>query len=217
MPSITSDDDLPVEGRLGMLLFVSNAALLEQEEKECVVNPPSKEGIKFCSSDDVLCGRGGGTNVHPGNRRFRDLVNASRRAYLKARKNDKPAISRSIVSAIREMNGRFLKKDEKSGLWHEIGDDGAREKTSQALRRRQRARQQQQMMMMQQGMPGMGGPGGMQAGPGGQQGMPGMGGPGGMQAGPGGLGGNAMGNRLCTPSPTPLHVGSSSLCCVNAD
>ena len=157
MPSIISDDYLPVEGssgggndpkeekedkaeddsdreakeKLGNLL-----SLLEQEEnKERVIIPPSKEGIKFCSSDDVLCGRGGGTNLHPGNRRFRDLVDASRRAYLKARKNDKPAISRSIVTAIREMNGRFLKKDEKSGLWHEIGDDGAREKTSQALRR----------------------------------------------------------------------------------
>ena len=108
----------------------------EDDEKEHVPIPPSKEGIKFYSRNDVLCGRGGGTNVHPGNRRFRDLINANRRAYLKARKNDKPAISRSIVRTIREMNGRFLKKDEKSGLWFEIGDDGAREKTSQALRQR---------------------------------------------------------------------------------
>ena len=98
--------------------------------------PPSTEGIKFYSRNDVLCGRGGGTNVHPGNRRFRDLINANRRSYLKARKNDKPAISRFIVRAIREMNGRFLKKDEKIGLWFEIGDDGAREKTSQGMRQR---------------------------------------------------------------------------------
>jgi hypothetical protein len=128
---------------------------------------PAKSGIKFYSRNDVLCGRGGGTNVHPGNRRFRDLINANRRAYLKARKNDKPAISRSIVRTIREMNGRFLKKDEKLGLWFEIGDDGAREKTSQALRQRapemrkilfedeqrmrneQLARQQQQAALMQ--------------------------------------------------------------------
>jgi len=98
--------------------------------------PPSKEGIKFYSRNDVLCGRGGGTNVHPGNRKFRDLINANRRAYLKARKNDKPAISRSIVRTIRENSGRFLKKEEKLGLWFEIGDDSAREKTSQALRQR---------------------------------------------------------------------------------
>jgi hypothetical protein len=98
--------------------------------------PAAKEGISFFGDNDVLSGRGGGTNVHPGNRNFRDLINLHRRAYLKARKNDKPAISRAIVRAIRDANGKFLKKDEKSGLWFEIGDDAAREKTSQALRQR---------------------------------------------------------------------------------
>ena len=164
--------------------------------------PPSKEGIKFYSRNDVLCGRGGGTNVHPGNRRFRDLINANRRAYLKARKNDKPAISRSIVRTIREMNGRFLKKDEKQGLWFEIGDDGAREKTSQALRQRapemrkilfedeQRQQQAQQEAFMQRQfmmhggqMPGMmGGMNGMN-----MQGRMGM--HPGMMGGMGGRGG----------------------------
>mmetsp|Transcript_5802 Transcript_5802/g.11869 ORF Transcript_5802/g.11869 Transcript_5802/m.11869 type:complete len:459 (-) Transcript_5802:518-1894(-) len=139
-----------------------------EHKAEAPTVQPSKEGIKFYSRNDVLCGRGGGTNVHPGNRRFRDLINANRRAYLKARKNDKPAISRSIVRTIREMNGRFLKKDEKQGLWFEIGDDLAREKTSQALRQRapemrkilfedeQRQQAQQEAMMrrrmMSQGM-----------------------------------------------------------------
>merc|ERR1712038_1933598 len=32
--------------------------------------------------------------------------------------------------------GRFLKKEEEDGLWYEIGDDLAREKTSQALRQK---------------------------------------------------------------------------------
>lgn len=98
--------------------------------------PPSEEGLSYFNDNDVLSGRGGGTNVHPGNRHFRDLINLHRRSYLKARKNDKPAISRAIVRNVRENNGRFLKRDEKSGLWYEIGDDAAREKTSQALRQR---------------------------------------------------------------------------------
>jgi hypothetical protein len=145
---------------------IANNAASTAFDKSTAVQP-SQSGIKFYSRNDVLCGRGGGTNVHPGNRRFRDLINANRRAYLKARKNDKPAISRSIVRTIREMNGRFLKKDEKLGLWFEIGDDGAREKTSQALRQRapemkkilfedeqrmrneQLARQQQQQALLQ--------------------------------------------------------------------
>lgn len=98
--------------------------------------PASLEGTSVFNDADVLSGRGGGTNVHPGNRTFRDLINMHRRAYLKARKNDKPAISRAIVRSIRDGNGRFLRKDEKTGLWFEIGDDAAREKTSQALRQR---------------------------------------------------------------------------------
>merc|ERR1712154_669863 len=71
-----------------------------------------------------------------GNCYFRALINKNREQYLRAKKNDKPFISLSIVSAIRQRNGRFLKNDEKSGLWFEIGDDAAREKTSQALRQR---------------------------------------------------------------------------------
>jgi hypothetical protein len=71
----------------------------------------------------VLSGRGGGTNVHPGNRVFRDLINLHRRAYLKARKNDKPSISRNIVRQIRATGGKFLKKIDANGLWLEIGDD----------------------------------------------------------------------------------------------
>jgi hypothetical protein len=98
--------------------------------------PAATVGISDYGENDVLSGRGGGTNVHPGNRNFRDLINLHRRTYLKARKNDKPAISRAIVRSIREVKGKFLKKDEKSGLWFEIGDDAAREKTSQALRQR---------------------------------------------------------------------------------
>jgi hypothetical protein len=108
----------------------------DNPEGDGALIPAAKEGISFFADSDVLSGRGGGTNVHPGNRNFRDLINLHRRAYLKARKNDKPAISRAIVRAIRDNNGKFLKKDEKSGLWFEIGDDAAREKTSQALRQR---------------------------------------------------------------------------------
>jgi len=121
--------------------FAENAATRDLLNKDLTMAEPapvaaSDEGIAFFNDEDVLSGRGGGTNVHPGNRTFRDLINLHRRSYLKARKNDKPAISRAIVAVIREQNGRFLKREDKSNLWFEIGDDAAREKTSQALRQR---------------------------------------------------------------------------------
>jgi hypothetical protein len=86
---------------------------------------------------DVLCGRGGSINSHPGNERFRQLVEKRKRVYLTARfKREKRLIANSILSEIRSIDppGRFLSRDPKSGKWYDIGDEKARDKTSQALR-----------------------------------------------------------------------------------
>jgi len=92
----------------------------------------------FIHPHDVLCGRGGGTNNHAGNEKFRALVNSKKVEYLHSVKREKPRVSRGIVRAVRNQHppGRFLQKDEKSGLWYDIGDQKAQEKTSQALRER---------------------------------------------------------------------------------
>lgn len=89
------------------------------------------------SQSDVLCGRGGLTNHHPGNVFFRRLVRIKQESYLRASKREKAGVAREIVDVIRNLSpsGRFLKKDTKNpGMWIEIGDRKAREKTSQALR-----------------------------------------------------------------------------------
>jgi hypothetical protein len=74
---------------------------------------------------------------------FRNLIDTYREQYLRSKKNDKPFISRTIVKTIRDRKGRFLKRDEASGLYFEIGDDEAREKASQALRQRAPERKRQ--------------------------------------------------------------------------
>ena len=95
-----------------------------------------RENIRTPHNHDVLCGRGGGTNNHIGNEKFRDLVNQKKRDYLNSSKREKPLVSKSIVDEIRNMSppGRFLQKNEATNLWFDIGDQKAREKTSQALR-----------------------------------------------------------------------------------
>uniref|UniRef100_A0A7S3KW51 DUF6824 domain-containing protein n=1 Tax=Amphora coffeiformis TaxID=265554 RepID=A0A7S3KW51_9STRA len=95
------------------------------------------EGVKDPRPHDVLCGRGGSINSHPGNERFRQLVDKRKRVYLTARfKREKRLIASSIVSEIRALDppGRFLQMEKSSGLWKDIGDEKARDKTSQALR-----------------------------------------------------------------------------------
>jgi hypothetical protein len=90
---------------------------------------------KKITSNDVLCGRGGLTNHHAGNIFFRRLVRLHQEAYVQATKRDKASVAKRIVDHIRNLNpsGRFLKRDS-NGIWVDIGDRKAREKTSQALR-----------------------------------------------------------------------------------
>jgi hypothetical protein len=98
-------------------------------------NYPLKN-IEFPHVHDVLCGRGGLSNNHVGNTHWRMLIAANKSIYVSLRKSHKILLSRSIVYAIRGQNppGRFLQKDGKSGLWYDVGDHKAQEKTSQALR-----------------------------------------------------------------------------------
>ena len=87
--------------------------------------------------NDVLYGRGGVINAHPGNERYRRLVADKKRAYLKAQfKREKRSIIQSIIDNVRNSDppGRFLLKDHDNGVWNDVGDDKARGKTAQALR-----------------------------------------------------------------------------------
>lgn len=88
------------------------------------------------SKNDVLYGRGGGTNHHDGNKRYRRMVEKRKVDYVNCKRIDKPLISLEIIREWRAQKppGRFLKLDESSGLWYDVGDRKAREKTSQALR-----------------------------------------------------------------------------------
>ena len=69
---------------------------------------------------------------HAGNKRYRDLIDSNKETYRISTKEEKTAISRSIVATIRNQQGRFLA--ERNKLWYDIGDAKATEKTSQALR-----------------------------------------------------------------------------------
>lgn len=94
------------------------------------------QGIEKPHDNDVLFGRGGNINNHPGNETFRKIVETKKRAYLTAQfKRDKREIADCIQTAIRNLDppGRFLAKDS-TGLWHDVGYEKARDKTSQALR-----------------------------------------------------------------------------------
>ena len=107
----------------------STDATSNEHETDSSMNP-----IAEPREADVLCGRGGAALRHPGNQTYRRLVNANKSLYITCLKTEKLKISRSIVAAIREQQGRFLERDAKNQTWYDIGDKKAIEKTSQALR-----------------------------------------------------------------------------------
>uniref|UniRef100_A0A7R9WX13 DUF6824 domain-containing protein n=1 Tax=Craspedostauros australis TaxID=1486917 RepID=A0A7R9WX13_9STRA len=84
--------------------------------------------------DDVLLGRGGATNNHIGNKRYRKIVSDFQQEYLTAKKKNKVVISRRIVAVVHSNGGRFLKRNTEIDAWEEVPHKKATEKTSQALR-----------------------------------------------------------------------------------
>lgn len=84
---------------------------------------------------DVICGRGGKANTHPGNISFREEAKKLRSWYESSSKSEKFTISAMLVDLVRERGGRFLKRDDKqAGHWLEADANDVRKKASQALR-----------------------------------------------------------------------------------
>jgi len=113
-------------------------------------NGEKQASITLVKDSDIICGRSRGSLAlkHPGNKSYRRIVCLNKQLYATAVKTDKLRISESIVAAIREIDGRFLEREdgkrstslnEKDDhgnpvTWRDIGDKKSTEKTSQALR-----------------------------------------------------------------------------------
>lgn len=149
------DEDIPAAKRAAMasavaLRAAAAGAKLEPPKAAAEVNfdivqpplapivPPGMvpllKSTSMMGKNDVLCGRGGGTNSQMGNRRFRALVRDFQPTYLMAKRREKPLMARSVVLIVRHRGGRFLRRDDVDGKLYEVGDEKAEAKTSQALR-----------------------------------------------------------------------------------
>uniref|UniRef100_A0A7S1ZNQ2 DUF6824 domain-containing protein n=1 Tax=Ditylum brightwellii TaxID=49249 RepID=A0A7S1ZNQ2_9STRA len=110
-------------------------------------HPPARVGnnIEPCNQatncipteKDVLFGRGGKGNHHPGNKEYRAFVKDLKEQYTRSSKAEKTALSKSIIDYIKSSGGRFLMQDENDG-WYEATNQAARKKVSQAFREAER-------------------------------------------------------------------------------
>jgi len=95
----------------------------------------SDNGVIAPTMNDVLFGRGGATNKHEGNRKFRHLCWKNQGRYLHADLDGKAYLADEIVAkwTAQSPRGRFLKHDGKS-LWYNVSEKDARRKASSTLR-----------------------------------------------------------------------------------
>ncbi len=92
-----------------------------------MVEPGCGGSIIELNENDVLCGRGGKINNHPGNVTFRAVVEHYKHEYLdpRTRKLEKAHVAARLVAQIRNATppGRFLRDDPSNpGRFLEIGD-----------------------------------------------------------------------------------------------
>lgn len=93
----------------------------------------NSEGIVTPNENDVLSGRG--AIKQAGNLYLRALVGKLRPSYAKCSTlNDKKQFAQLVFDDIRSRGGRFLKQDNETKLWHDIGDTIALNKVRQSLR-----------------------------------------------------------------------------------
>jgi len=85
---------------------------------------------------DVLLGRGGKSNHHPGNDRYRRLIQSNKPLYRSSPKHSKLLISKEVVRSVLEEGGRFLEKSAKDGMWYSVSYMRAVKKASVCLRER---------------------------------------------------------------------------------
>lgn len=115
------------------------ARFLAARSQRIVDNTAAESGervyIDQVKEFDVLCGRGGKTNHHNGNKRYRQVVNEMKLMYRRTEaKTLKTDLSKAIVEHVCNYGGRFVKLDTKSGKYFILTKTEARKKTSQALR-----------------------------------------------------------------------------------
>ena len=97
--------------------------------------PAGRIYVDKVRQEDVMCGRGGRSNHHSGNKRYRQVISDLKMMYRKTEdKTTKTDLSRAIVEHVCHYGGRFIRLDKKVGRYYILSMADARKKTSQALR-----------------------------------------------------------------------------------
>jgi hypothetical protein len=118
---------------------------LVDEEKAAAAERSVASGIiLYPSTLDIVLGRGRPYQEYPGNLRLHEIIKEHTSWYEDSDRLTKTAISRKIVHAIKESDGRFLEKLGEDGVdgWQEVNDEMSRERVSRGIRNATRNHEQ---------------------------------------------------------------------------
>jgi hypothetical protein len=100
------------------------------------VIPKEKVYVDKYTDFDVIFGRGGRSNHHPGNKMYRVQIKEKQSIYRSCEnKREKTVIAQCVVDHVnKNQKGRFLELDTTCNRWYLVPNNGARTKVGQALR-----------------------------------------------------------------------------------
>jgi len=92
--------------------------------------------IVYCvAEEDVICGRDKYAHRHPGNKKFRIVIQQYCERYRDAkRRADKTEITNEVISHVTNGGGRFVKFEKKCDSWVLVAFPAIQDKVSHALR-----------------------------------------------------------------------------------
>lgn len=105
------------------------------ESADCVI---SISGSQLRDAD-VLFGRGSSILFHPGNVRYRRLIEENRTEYMATSRGMKTDFAQKLVKSMCTEGGRFLKRKSPNDKWTEVKGTAVVEKVKQALREKRKA------------------------------------------------------------------------------
>ena len=83
------------------------------------------------ADNDYLFGGASTSKLHTGNKMYRKLVSEQKVEFMLSDRSNRNLLVKSLVRKWKTQDppGRFLKRDTKTGLWYDVGDDRAKIKT----------------------------------------------------------------------------------------
>lgn len=128
----SNEENLPIKANSSNHPLLSKG--VTRTSNRCIRSAPGM-AVQVPRKSDILFGRGGGTNFHPGNMEYRRKIKMKQKDYIDARqRSTKSEIIAEIIREVQAEGGRFLKQDESSKLWYEVDEKEVKKKTSQTLR-----------------------------------------------------------------------------------